>query len=146
MAFTHSDSIAVKRIKGKGRGVFARRLIKKGEVIERVPMIVMSAKEYEEDLSGSRLSNYCFAWGRNQVALALGYGSIYNHSYAPNARYEDVGPQTKVFLALRIIESGEEITVNYNGKPTSRSAVWFNVIEPSTKPGRRVRPGVNGKS
>jgi SET domain-containing protein len=150
MAFTHSDLIAVKRIKGKGRGVFARRPIKKGEVIERVPMIVMSAKEYEEDLSGSRLSHYCFAWGRNQVALALGYGSIYNHSYSPNARYEDVGPQTKVFLALRAIESGEEITVNYNGKPKSRSAVWFKVIEPSTstspKPRRGARPGVNGKS
>jgi uncharacterized protein len=146
MAFTHSDSIAVKRIKGKGRGVFARRLIKKGEVIERVPMIVMSAKEYEEDLSGSRLSNYCFAWGRNQVALALGYGSIYNHSFSPNARYEDVGPQTKVFLALRVIESGEEITVNYNGKPKSRSAVWFKVIEPSPTAQRRVRAGVNGAS
>jgi hypothetical protein len=24
---------------------------------------------------------------------------------------------------------GEEITVNYNGKPRSRSAVWFEVIE-----------------
>jgi SET domain-containing protein len=146
MAFTHSDSIAVKRIKGKGRGVFARRLIQKGEMIEKVPMIVMSAKEYEEDLSGSRLSNYCFAWGRNQVALALGYGSIYNHSYSPNARYEDVGPQTKVFLALRVIQSGEEITVNYNGKPQSRSAVWFKVIEPGTGARRHARSGVNGKS
>jgi SET domain-containing protein len=146
MAFTHSDSITVKRIKGKGRGVFARRRIRKGEVIERVPMIVMTAKEYDEDLSGSRLSNYCFAWGRNQVALALGYGSIYNHSYSPNARYEDVGPQTKVFLALRLIEPGEEITVNYNGKPKSRTKVWFKVIEPSAVPQRRGRAGLNGSS
>ena len=113
--------------------------------IDQVPMIVMSAKEYEEELSGSRLSNYCFAWGRNQVALALGYGSIYNHSFAPNARYEDVGPQTKVFVALRPIEPGEEITVNYNGKPKSRAAVWFKVIEPSTGSQSRGRNGVNGK-
>ena len=146
MAFTHSDSIAVKRIKGKGRGVFARRWIPKGEVIERVPMIVMSAQEYEEDLSGSRLSNYCFAWGSNQVALALGYGSIYNHSYAPNARYEDVGPQTKVFLALRAIEAGEEITVNYNGKPKSRSAVWFKVIDASAAGARQGNGALNGKT
>jgi uncharacterized protein len=132
MAFTHSDSIAVKRIKGKGRGVFARRRIFKGEVIERVPMIVLTAKEFEEDLSGTSLANYCFAWGRNQVALALGYGSIYNHSYTPNARYDDVGPRTKVFSALRVIEPDEEITVNYNGKPRSRSAVWFEVIEAGT--------------
>jgi uncharacterized protein len=146
MAFTHSDSIEVKRIKGKGRGVFARRLIKKGEVVEKVPMIVMTAKEYEEDLSGSRLSNYCFAWGRDQVALALGYGSIYNHSFSPNARYEDVGPQTKVFVALRVIEPGEEITVNYNGKPKSRSKVWFKVIEPVNNAPRRSRAPVNGTS
>ena len=37
MAFTHSDSIEVRRIESKGRGVFARRLIRKGELIERVP-------------------------------------------------------------------------------------------------------------
>ena len=36
MAFTHSDSIEVKRTKGKGRGVFARRLIPRGELIEKV--------------------------------------------------------------------------------------------------------------
>jgi SET domain-containing protein len=146
MAFTHSDSIAVKRIKGKGRGVFARRLIQKGEVIERVPMIVMSAREYEEELSSSCLSNYCFAWGRNQVALALGYGSIYNHSYSPNARYEDVGPQTKVFIALRAIQPGEEITVNYNGEPRSRTAVWFKVIEANGVSPQRSRAGLNGRS
>jgi hypothetical protein len=143
MAFTHSDSIAVKRIKGKGRGVFARRRIGKGEVIEKVPMIVLSAREFEEDLCGTSLANYCFAWGSNRVALALGYGSIYNHSYSPNARYDDVGPQTKLFSALRDIEPGEEITVNYNGKPRSRSAVWFEVVE--DKAARKARAAVNGK-
>src|SRR3954464_6466056 len=131
MAFTQSDAIEVKRIKGKGRGVFARRLIRKGEVIERVPMLVLPAEETEDS---SVLSNYCFAWGRNTIALALGYGSIYNHSYRPNARYDDVGPQTKQFTALKDIPPGQEITVNYNGNPKSRSAVWFQVIEttPST--------------
>jgi uncharacterized protein len=139
MAFTHSDSIAVKRIKGKGRGVFARRRIRKGEVIERVPMLVLTGKEFEEDLCGTTMANYCFAWGRDQVALALGYGSIYNHSYSPNARYDDVGPRTKVFSALRVIEPGEEITVNYNGKPRSRSAVWFDIIEAgAARQGRAV--------
>jgi SET domain-containing protein len=146
MAYTHSDAITVKRIKGKGRGVFARRRIRKGELIERVPMIVMTAKEFEEELSASRLSNYCFAWGRDQVGLALGYGSIYNHSYTPNARYEDVGPQTKVFRALRTIEPGEEITVNYNGRPGSRTKVWFKVIENNARPPRRSRPALNGQA
>src|SRR3954471_15134659 len=120
MAFTHSDAIEVKRIRGKGRGVFARRLIRKGEVIEVVPMIVLTAEEFEAGVSSTSLSNYFFAWGKNSVALALGYGSLYTHSYRPNARYDDVGPRTKEFTALRDIEPGREITVNYNGEPRSR--------------------------
>jgi SET domain-containing protein len=146
MAFTHSEAIEVRRIKGKGRGVFARRLIRKGEVIERVPMLVLPAGETEDT---SVLSNYCFAWGRNTIALALGYGSIYNHSYRPNARYDDVGPQTKLFTALKDIHAGQEITVNYNGEPGSRKAVWFEVLEargPGATNGRSNGTGPGAKS
>jgi hypothetical protein len=89
----------------------------------------LSAKEFEEGIAGTSLANFCFAWSTCTVALALGYGSLYNHSFRPNARYEDVWPQTKEFTALRDIEPGEEITVNYNGKPRSRAKVWFEVVE-----------------
>ena len=30
---------------------------------------------------------------------------------------------------MRDIAPGEEITVNYNGEPASRAAVWFEVLE-----------------
>jgi SET domain-containing protein len=126
MGFTHSDAIEVRQVKGKGRGVFARRPIRKGEVIERVPVLVLPLDEGE---NGSVLPSYCFMWGRNKVALALGYGSLFNHSFRPNARYDDVGRQTKVFSALRDIAPGEEITVNYNGDPRDKSPVGFDVIE-----------------
>ena len=129
MPLKQSDLIEVKRIKGKGRGVFARRLIRKGQVIERVPVIVLPDDEVGDGEGPTSLRSYCFQWGRGQSALALGYGSIYNHSYRPNARYDDVGPQTKEFTALRDIEPGEEITVNYNGTPRGRAAVWFEVVE-----------------
>ena len=143
MAFQQSEAVEVKRIRGKGRGVFARRPIRKGEVIERVPVIVLSLDEYATGLDGTVLKNYCFAWGKNQVALALGYGSLYNHSYRPNARYEDDGPTTKAFIALRAIAEGEEITVNYNGKPGSRAKVWFDVVEgPGSK--KETAPDSNG--
>ena len=66
------------------------------------------------------------------LALALGYGSLYNHSYRPNARYDDVGQRTKLFTALRAIEPGEEITINYNGDPEDGSPVGFEVIETRT--------------
>jgi SET domain-containing protein len=133
MPLKQSAAIEVKRIKGKGRGVFARRRIRKGEIIERVPVIVLPA---EEVVGGTTLASYAFKWGRGQAALALGYGSLYNHSYRPNARYWDVGPRTKEFTALRDIEPGEEITVNYNGKPRSRASIWFEVVE-ATAPNAR---------
>lgn len=126
MALKHTDWIEVKRVKGKGRGVFARRAIREGAVIERVPVLVVP---YGDDDADSSLTPYYFTWGEGTVALALGYGSLYNHSYQPNARYDDVGRQTKVFTALRDIEPGEEITVNYNGDPDDRTPVAFEVVE-----------------
>jgi len=141
MTFQQSDAIEVKRIRGKGRGVFARRDIRKGEVIERVPVLVMTSEEYAEGLANTALKDYCFGWGVDQVALALGYGSLYNHSYKPNARYDDVAPQTKAFIAIRAIARGEEITINYNGRPGSRAKVWFDVIEAGTR-----KKGENGPS
>ena len=131
MAFVQSDAIEVKRIKGKGRGVFARRLIRKGEVLERVPVLVVPLSDLENESGETVIASYCFGWGEGKAALALGYGSLYNHSYRPNARYDDVGPQTKEYTALRDIKPGEEITINYNGKPGSKSPVWFDVIEPA---------------
>lgn len=126
MAQTQSEVIEVRRVKGKGRGVFARRPIAAGAVIERVPVLVLP---YGEDEWESALAPYYFAWGRGTVALALGYGSLYNHSYRPNARYDDIGQLTKVFTTLRDIEPGEEITVNYNGDPADRAPVAFTVVE-----------------
>ncbi len=142
MALTHSDLIAVKRVKGKGRGVFARRAIREGEVIERVPVLVLRLEEIQDSDGWTGLAGYCFLWGEGTVALALGYGSLYNHSFDPNARYDDEGSQRKVYTAIRDIVAGEEITINYNGEPTDRSPVGFEVVEdakPAAAPSRRGR-------
>ena len=129
MGLTHSDAIEVKLVKGKGRGVFARRAFREGEVIERVPVIVIPLSEIKNSEGWVGLAGYCFLWGEGKVALALGYGSLYNHSYKPNARYDDVGRLTKVFSALRAIDPGEEITVNYNGEPNDQAPTGFKVVE-----------------
>ena len=91
MALMHSETVEVRKIRGKGRGVFARRPIEEGEIIERVPVIVIPADQVGDDPGRNGLAGYVFAWGRGTVALALGYGSLYNHSYEPNARYKDIG-------------------------------------------------------
>jgi len=123
----HSDLVYVKRMKQKGRGVFARRPIAKGGVIERVPVLVIANKEITGGLAGSLLQRYVFIRTASSVAIALGYGSLYNHSFTPNARYDDEPGPSMVFTALRAIKAGEEITVNYNGNPKDRSPVGFTV-------------------
>ncbi len=142
MTFEPSEAVEVRQAEGKGLGVFARRPIRKGEVIERVPLLILNAEEYAAGVDKSLLAGYVFAWGEGQYALALGYGSLYNHSYRPNAVYEDEEPRAKRFVALRNIKAGEEITVNYNGTPTSRVRMWFDVAKEARppRPRRQVEP------
>lgn len=127
MPLQPSDLIEVRRSQGRGRGVFARKFIPAGTVIERVPMLVFSSKEIHLDGVPTTLYHYCFEWGQETVAIALGYGSIYNHSYSPNARYDDIAQRTKIFSAIQDIQPGEEITINYNGDPDDRSPMEFEV-------------------
>jgi uncharacterized protein len=127
MPLTQSDKVEVRRVRGKGRGVFARRPIEAGEVIETCPVLVLPAGAVE-DVSAA-IGSYVFEWGRGELALALGYGSLYNHSYRPNARYEGLAGRIKVFTAIRDIAAGEEITVNYNGEPGDETPVEFEVVK-----------------
>lgn len=122
-----TDLIEVRRSLGRGRGVFARKLIRSGTIIERVPMLVFSSDEIHLNGKPTTLYRYCFEWGKDTVAIALGFGSIYNHSYSPNARYDDIAQRTKVFTAIQDIQPGEEITINYNGDPNDRSPMEFEV-------------------
>jgi uncharacterized protein len=121
-----SVKIYVKKISAKHRGMFAGVNIRKGEVIERCPVIVIPLKD-KELLDKTHVYDYYFNWGsRNQPAIVLGYGSIYNHSYEPNADYnQDTKNREMVFKAIRDIRKDEEIRTNYNGEPKDQSELWF---------------------
>ena len=121
--------ISVKDSPGKGRGVFAQRNFKKGEVIETCPVIVLPAEEIDS-LELTELYNYYFAWGPDSkdAAIALGYGSLYNHSYIPNARYyKDFDNSLLKYVCIRDIQEDEEITINYNCDPKDTTPVWFDL-------------------
>lgn len=118
----------IRHCEGKGRGVFAQRAFAKGEVIERCPVIVIP-REQQALVDQTVLYNYTYAWGSDE-AIALGFGSLYNHSYSPNAVYRrEMDNLVMEYLALRDIAKGDEITVNYNGSPEDRGAVWFEIAE-----------------
>jgi uncharacterized protein len=112
-----------------GRGIFASRTIQKGELIHQAPVIVCPGDQYKK-LKKTVLRNYYFNWGENydHVAIALGYGSLFNHSYSPNAMFENnLKEETVDFIALKRIKAGEEIFVNYNGDPYDKGPLWFDV-------------------
>lgn len=110
-----------------GRGVFAQRNFAKDEIIERCPVIVLNEKDTKQ-IDPTDLYNYYFSWGDDlkSGAIALGCGSIYNHSYNPNAAYKkDIEHDEIIFLSIRDIKAGDEIVVNYNGQPDDHSPLWF---------------------
>jgi SET domain-containing protein len=112
-----------------GRGVFAGKTIKKGEVIEVCPVLVLPRKDYPT-LKKTLLRNYYFMWGKVTCTLCFGYGSLYNHGYNPNATYYKLIKDKIIkFIAIKDICRGEEIIVNYNyGKPESKKKLWIKEI------------------
>lgn len=126
-----SQAVLVVKVRGKGRGVRAARRFRRDEVIERAPVVVLSAADWEI-ASQTEVARYCFLWGPGgrQAGIALGTGSLFNHSYTPNAIARPlVGERVMEFVALRDIDEGEEITINYNGDPEDRAPVGFRVRE-----------------
>lgn len=110
------------------RGVFNAEAIPKDSILEICPVLVIPEDEMEL-IKATLLYNYYFDWKEEEKsgAIALGYGSIYNHSYHPNAEYRpDYNSRTLAFYAIKDIEAGEEITINYNGDPENQEKVWFD--------------------
>jgi SET domain-containing protein len=99
-----NHGIAVKRSPIHGLGVFATRQFNRGTVIEVCPVLVIS--------KGDVLGRYVYSWGRTKSAVALGYGSLYNHSSHPNA--QATRDDDNIYIeALSRIMPGEEITISY---------------------------------
>jgi len=96
----------------KGLGVFARRDIKDGEVIEVAPILILNQRA----MGVETLNDYLFVYDENEetFALPLCYGALYNHSDEPNAKWSiDYDNQQMRFIAKTNILTGQEITVSY---------------------------------
>lgn len=115
----------------KGRGVFAARPFGVGEVVEECP-VVLFKKPFE--VLHKELKTIVFHWELPEgsaatQALALGYGSLYNHANPSNLRYEmDRASLILRLIAVRDINPDEELTINYNaddGGAVSDKDWWF---------------------
>lgn len=110
--------VSVRQAGKKGRGVFARRPIRAGTIIEACPLLVISRKDWKI-VQKTNLENYVFGWNKGSVAIALGNGSLYTHSENPNCQviWEE-GKDMIYYQAARSIRKGEELCINYGCKPT----------------------------
>ena len=115
-----------------GRGVYARCDIKKGEIIERCPIIEVPKHDVSK-LKESILVTYFFYFGtsKQRLAIALGFGSIYNHSHKPNTTYKIKSKEKLIdFVALTDIKKNDEITFNYYNRVNlkdKKTPLWFEV-------------------
>jgi SET domain-containing protein len=123
----NSKNVRIGIVEKHGRGIFATRKIFKGELVERAPVIQLNEKQWPT-AAKTILSDYGFDWGEHDehASIALGYVSIYNHSYDPNAQLEQMLDELMMeVVAIKDIMAGEQITINYNGEPTSQDPLWF---------------------
>jgi SET domain-containing protein len=123
--------IHISGTEAKGRGVFTERFIEAETIIEVAPVIMIPASQ-KEFIDKTVLYDYYFNWSEDDevIAIALGFASIYNHSYEPNCRYLTYYEDQKIeIITLRDIQPGEELTFNYNWEPEDRTQLWFNVIK-----------------
>jgi SET domain-containing protein len=121
------SSLFIGTTKNMGRGVFTSENLEKDSVIEISPVIIMNADE-RKLLERTTLHDYIFEWGtqRKQCCMALGYVSVYNHSYKSNCEYEmDFDAGTITITTVRFIKEGEELFINYNGKWNDEKRLWF---------------------
>ncbi len=95
----------------KGRGVFALKDYRKGDLIEVCPCI-------EDKMANflGKARDYLFKYDENTALLAFGYCSLYNHSDNYNALWTVMSKEKIKIYATRDIKEGEEIFISY-GNP-----------------------------
>jgi len=116
----------VRRHPTKGRIVRAGGPIHAGTIIEIAPVIIVDNRWPARH----RLGEWAYWWTDDHAAIALGYGSLYSHSFDPNMTWRRAfAKQTIMYRARRDIARGEELTINYNGPVHNKDPMDFEVSE-----------------
>jgi SET domain-containing protein len=117
----------------KGRGLISKKYIQKGTIIDIAHVLLLSNKD-EEKTKETLINNYVFEWNDPnngsdyKTALAMSPCEFMNHSYDPNVAYEkNYQDKTIKFYAIKDIQPGMELTINYNGKLSNLDPMWFEL-------------------
>ncbi len=118
----HHPNVEWRRVPGKGRGVFARRDMKAGEIVEAAPLNRFPGEIDTDARRHSPALQYMFNWGPGECAYVCGLVVLYNHSPAPNVRIDDgPDPDVALVIALHDIHAGDELCFDYG-------ELWFEPV------------------
>ncbi|KAF9982857.1 hypothetical protein BGZ65_002434 [Modicella reniformis] len=107
----------------KGRGVITRTLIPPRTTIDVSPILLFPLDEYTQHGQYTQLDHYTYRW-KGGMALALGLGSMFNHSNNPNVGFQrDFDNKVIRYTTLREIQPNEELCISYG------SNLWFPDME-----------------
>lgn len=109
-----------------GRGVYALFNISSNLEVMKCPSIGFN--EFDTKiLEGTKLWNYLFSWLKirdsKESAIALGYGSLINHSITPNLSWMMDTSGNITFVSLRDIGKDEEFTIDYGYELRNTSTI-----------------------
>ncbi len=115
----------------RGWGVFTRDALPPGLVVEEAVVVPMTAAD-RAHLDQTRLHDYIFEWnpdGTPGCCMALGWLSLFNHSYTANCEYAmDYEAGTMRIETVRPVPAGAELFINYNGDWDDAAPVWFDAV------------------
>ncbi len=109
--------------------MFSKTAFKAGQLIEKAPVILIDDEEKNLGRHSS-LHYYYFLvnYPAKPIAMGLGYSALYNHAADANAGYCINLVNLSISIkACKKIAEGEEITINYNGRPNDPSPVYFSI-------------------
>jgi SET domain-containing protein len=125
----HHPGIYVAPTEKKGLGVFTHQPILEDDIIEICPIIIIPPEQVAI-IDPTIFYHYYFTWDHpeNSACIALGYGSIYNHSFSPNAEVvADDSVDSLTIKCIRNIHPGEEICIDYCGGIENIKDLWFEL-------------------
>ncbi|KAG1774839.1 hypothetical protein EV702DRAFT_974229 [Suillus placidus] len=127
------EGCCIKTAEGKGRGVYASCIIPPHTVIEVSPVLLFTRIEYEGYGRHTILDHYTFKWRDGRMALALGLGSLFNHSSHPNVSYAiDPAHECIRYTSTRTVNPEEELCIFYSHK------LWFDPVGTTENLGPQV--------
>lgn len=106
------------------RGVRALTSLVQGQLVEVAHCVLVPRQEYQQHSRHTVLEHYLFhSQSKGDMLLALGLGSLFNHSSRPNLNYRVDSARLIIrFYTVRPIMQGEELLIYY-GPPKK---LWFD--------------------